>query len=606
MARIGVETAIREQKRVAGAHAPQPEEVPIDIPVPPMPADTPEGAGSVRFRLEDSGSLLDGVPGRETAPAPEGVRDALDDLFADDDPTSDVRPKPDTFPTPDWDVPERIGQETLTAEREANPYTLPAEITSDDFARPRDADTVPRAWDDTPPAPERPESASRPLPDASTYREGIVPPIPGTDIEPVSIPPVPVPAPVPAPPRPEDIVPPLPAAFPVPEMPHTQPGTTPPAADARPPFPAEDGTPEAGLDAILREDPFHDLFAAADPVAQHGQEGGVDARPPTRIHGTGETPDMPGGDPVMPPAPITVPDVPPIPDAFPGLPDRAPRTPDPSTAYAQRMREAQRHMDSEEWGKAQEAFEQALSLPGYDRDAAARAGVDQARSRARLAAQRPSARQLVEEGNRLENSGQFEEAIVAYSSAIDLEPANPILWLSRADARVRIDQYRSAIADYERVLELSTDSATRVYTYNHLANAYYFSETDFERAVAYYRKAAEAGDAAAMNSLGVCYGFGRGVERNPRTSLDWYRRAAERGYGLSMVNLGLAYQLGRDVETDYGRARIWYERAAEAGVPRAYVRLAILYEQGLGVEVDGQRAAEYRRRARALGYEADG
>jgi len=43
------------------------------------------------------------------------------------------------------------------------------------------------------------------------------------------------------------------------------------------------------------------------------------------------------------------------------------------------------------------------------------------------------------------------------------------------------------------------------------------------------RKAAEQGDANAQCELGVCYDFGRGVEKNSRKAVSWYKKAAEQG-----------------------------------------------------------------------------
>src|SRR5215469_14844917 len=62
-------------------------------------------------------------------------------------------------------------------------------------------------------------------------------------------------------------------------------------------------------------------------------------------------------------------------------------------------------------------------------------------------------------------------------------------------------------------------------------------------AVAWYRKAADAGHAAGMNNLGVMYDKGRGgLARDESAAVAWYRKAAEAGHLLGMRNLGFMYQ----------------------------------------------------------------
>jgi len=52
---------------------------------------------------------------------------------------------------------------------------------------------------------------------------------------------------------------------------------------------------------------------------------------------------------------------------------------------------------------------------------------------------------------------------------------------------------------------------------------------DAEQAVSWYRRAAEAGHAAAQFNLGLCYAKGEGVAKDAEQAVSWYRRAAEAG-----------------------------------------------------------------------------
>jgi TPR repeat protein len=63
---------------------------------------------------------------------------------------------------------------------------------------------------------------------------------------------------------------------------------------------------------------------------------------------------------------------------------------------------------------------------------------------------------------------------------------------------------------------------------NLLGRHYYVTE-EYVKSVLYWEKAAAQGHSAAQFGLGVCYGNGLGVERNPETSLDFILKAAEGG-----------------------------------------------------------------------------
>jgi len=54
-------------------------------------------------------------------------------------------------------------------------------------------------------------------------------------------------------------------------------------------------------------------------------------------------------------------------------------------------------------------------------------------------------------------------------------------------------------------------------------------QQDDGQAVAWYRKAAEQGDAVAQASLGYMYAYGRGVTRDRLAAVRWYRMAAAQG-----------------------------------------------------------------------------
>lgn len=61
---------------------------------------------------------------------------------------------------------------------------------------------------------------------------------------------------------------------------------------------------------------------------------------------------------------------------------------------------------------------------------------------------------------------------------------------------------------------------------------------------------AKAGDFDAQNEVGISYSEGRGVLSNQRTAVYWFRKSAENGYPIGICNLGLHYGRGWGVRRD--------------------------------------------------------
>ena len=71
-----------------------------------------------------------------------------------------------------------------------------------------------------------------------------------------------------------------------------------------------------------------------------------------------------------------------------------------------------------------------------------------------------------------------------------------------------------------------------------------------EQAVVWYRKAAEQGDASGQASLGLCYGYGLGMAKDPVLAASWWRKAADQGEAGAQDLLAGAYQRGEGVPKD--------------------------------------------------------
>lgn len=76
-------------------------------------------------------------------------------------------------------------------------------------------------------------------------------------------------------------------------------------------------------------------------------------------------------------------------------------------------------------------------------------------------------------------------------------------------------------------------------------------------------------DPRAMFLLGSCLAEGWGIAQDDVQAVAWYRKAAEQGDADAQFNLGWMYETGRGVARNDARARAWYTEAAKQGHERA-------------------------------------
>ena len=182
----------------------------------------------------------------------------------------------------------------------------------------------------------------------------------------------------------------------------------------------------------------------------------------------------------------------------------------------------------------------------------------------------------------------------------------------------------------------------------------YYNQSNFTKALEYFREAAKLNNPAAIHNIGVCYANAQGVEYDPDEAYRWTERAAEMGFPLSCFNaaiynaegFGTDFHMGKAVRyintaleadpynqsylnyqqhlassdpnvlranalvnrgfyfSQKGRhqdANRYYEIAAGLNQPQAMINLSVSYDQGLGVAVDRVRGFEWMKKAADLG-----
>jgi len=112
----------------------------------------------------------------------------------------------------------------------------------------------------------------------------------------------------------------------------------------------------------------------------------------------------------------------------------------------------------------------------------------------------------------------------------------------------------------------------------------------FDRVLAELGPLERAGDARALNLLGVMTQNGWGVERDPAAAVGFYRRAAGLGLTRALHNLGRMIRSGLGVAADSTEAARLWKIAARQGYVASQAALGALYHAGDGVPRDMFRA----------------
>ena len=126
--------------------------------------------------------------------------------------------------------------------------------------------------------------------------------------------------------------------------------------------------------------------------------------------------------------------------------------------------------------------------------------------------------------------------------------------------------------------------------------------TDNQKTVRLFLKAAEDGSVSAQYHCGTLYVNGQGVPQDYVLAAQWYRKAADQGHAGAQHNLGGLYNGGHGVLKDYVQAAQWYRKAADQGLADAQYHLGKLYVHGHGVPQDYVQAVLWNRKAADQGY----
>jgi len=122
---------------------------------------------------------------------------------------------------------------------------------------------------------------------------------------------------------------------------------------------------------------------------------------------------------------------------------------------------------------------------------------------------------------------------------------------------------------------------------------------DAAEAMSWAHRAADAGNADAMDFVGFAYLRGAVVKRNPAIAFAYFKEAANES-AQAAFNLGQCYYGAQGTKQDCAKALEWWKKAAEMGHGRAAACAAMAYHSGEGVKADAAQARSLAERAAEL------
>ena len=159
---------------------------------------------------------------------------------------------------------------------------------------------------------------------------------------------------------------------------------------------------------------------------------------------------------------------------------------------------------------------------------------------------------------------------------------------ARAEKAWRNNHDREALALFRELADLDDPQAL-----NRLGEIYDRSPKvarKVDRAARYYRKAAQAGHAAAAAALARMYKNGTGVKKNLNKAAELYRQAARGGHHAAAHHYYRLIQASRKIPADPLPVFKLLWAAARAGDAKAQQDLSEFYESGRGIPKNRQQA----------------
>ncbi len=136
-------------------------------------------------------------------------------------------------------------------------------------------------------------------------------------------------------------------------------------------------------------------------------------------------------------------------------------------------------------------------------------------------------------------------------------------------------------------------------------------EQSFDKAVHYYKMAAEKGSRAAQENLGYCYYYGRNGRPDYEKAFHYFALGAFDGHLVSLYKIGDMYLNGLYVPKNEKEAYYIFKHCLEMMTPQAKervagpvcLRLGRMFLEGVGTEQNLKKALKYFQKAELYLYD---
>jgi len=107
-----------------------------------------------------------------------------------------------------------------------------------------------------------------------------------------------------------------------------------------------------------------------------------------------------------------------------------------------------------------------------------------------------------------------------------------------------------------------------------------YKKGDYTKAVKFYKKACDGGNAIGCSYFGLMYEFGKGVKRDNFKAVKFYKKGCDGGNAIGCFNLGAMYEFGKGVRQDSQKALKYYGEACDMENEDGCKNYAKLKKQG--------------------------
>ena len=135
----------------------------------------------------------------------------------------------------------------------------------------------------------------------------------------------------------------------------------------------------------------------------------------------------------------------------------------------------------------------------------------------------------------------------------------------------------------------------------------YLNGKEYEKAVAWFTKAAEQNDANSQAKLGALYDWGLGVQQDFKKAVELWEKSIENdkngGNPVVLFSLGECYRTGRGVSKNDNTAFSYYYKSAKLGYDEAQFKVGLFYIAGIGGEQNDKLGKYWINKAADQGNE---